>query len=350
MIVQRNHRSPIRFGVVKPRFKSVRALHTGWVLAVIAFAAAPNGWACNIPVFRYALERWKPDPCEVIVFVDKPLSGQHRSIIDGIAGEIDRSHANIKLTTVNVQSSPDAAEVQIWKGLEKSAGVELPYAIVRTTLGRGRQVNHWHGTLEQIGQSKLMRSPVRERIRARLLAGDSVVWLLVKSADEERNRAAEELLQNTFSTLATKVKLPEGIGLPGSELYADIPLVVRFRVVEMQAGDPQETYLSSLLVGIRKQAYDRGEPLLVPIFGRGRALEVIPAEDANAKLVEELTVFLSGACSCQVKEQNPGFDLLIDADWDTELFGDEANRPPDRSDQEGRNRQPQLLTIPPGRR
>jgi hypothetical protein len=51
-----------------------------------------------------------------------------------------------------------------------------------------------------------------------------------------------------------------------------------------------------------------------------------------------------------VKEQNPGFDLLIDADWDTELFGDDENRPPDRSSEEGRNRTPALVPIPPGRK
>jgi len=58
------------------------------------------------------------------------------------------------------------------------------------------------------------------------------------------------------------------------------------------------------------------------MFGRGRALEVILANVAKPTLNEDLTSFLSGACSCQVKEQNPGFDLLLSVNWDGELHGE----------------------------
>ena len=42
-------------------------------LAVVVFATS-TGQACNIPVFRYALERWKPDASEVIIFHDGKIS------------------------------------------------------------------------------------------------------------------------------------------------------------------------------------------------------------------------------------------------------------------------------------
>ncbi len=35
----------------------------------------------------------------------------------------------------------------------------------------------------------------------------------------------------------------------------------------------------------------------------------------NADNLRESAAFVTGACSCQVKEQNPGFDLLLNADW-----------------------------------
>ncbi len=59
-------------------------------------------------------------------------------------------------------------------------------------------------------------------------------------------------------------------------------------------------------------------PVVVPVFGRGRALEVIPAADLTGSLIEDLTLYLSGPCSCQVKERNPGFDLLMATDWERE--------------------------------
>ena len=217
-------------------------------------------------------------------------------------------------------------------------------------MGRGQYVNHWHGSLTAAGQLGLYQSPLRNQIRERLLAGHSVVWLMVRSDDDQRNQDAKNIVESAFKTLVSKVKLPEGIGLPGSELYADVPLVLRFSLLEINPQDTRESYATDLITGLRQQAFADGEPLLVPVFGRGRALEVIPAGDLSPRLIEQLTVFLCGACSCQVKEQNPGFDLLIDADWDGELFGDEENRPPDRSELEGKNRRPVLVPVPPGRK
>ena len=67
----------------------------------------------------------------------------------------------------------------------------------------------------------------------------------------------------------------------------------------------------------------------------------------SGRLMEDLTLFLSGACSCQVKEQNPGFDLLLSADWNAELFGEGVDPPAPRTTRDRDS--PTLLTIPPGR-
>ncbi|WP_147870787.1 hypothetical protein [Stieleria maiorica] len=259
-------------------------------------------------------------------------------------------HANAKVIAVDLASGKDRSRETLWQEISADDQATLPHVLVRTKLGQGRTVNHWHAALGDADRMGIFQSPVRNELRDRLLAGHSVVWLLVRSADDGKTAAAKLLVEDTFKTLQSKIKLPEGIGLPGSELYADLPLVVKFSLLEIDPKDPSERFLVRLLSGLRGQAFEEGEPLLVPVFGRGRALEVIPARDMTPRLMEELTIFLSGACSCQVKEQNPGFDLLIDADWDGELFGDVDNRPPDRSAEEGRNRNPVLVPIPQGRR
>ena len=198
--------------------------------------------------------------------------------------------------------------------------------------------------------AQLVDSPAREEIRRRLLAGHSIVWVLLAADNQPLTEQVKKLTESSLATLPARMRLPDGIGLPGSELYAEVPLVLQFSLLQIDPQDPQEAYLSGLLKGLRPEAVERGEPLLVPVFGRGRALEVIPGRDVSARLIEDLTLYLSGACSCQVKEQNPGFDLLMCADWDGELFGDAEYAPPDRSAEEGQNRQPGLLKIPPGRK
>jgi hypothetical protein len=79
--------------------------------------------------------------------------------------------------------------------------------------------------------------------------------------------------------------------------------------------------LAGMLVRCESDLADRSEALAFPVFGRGRALWPLVGRGINAKNVQEASEFLVGACSCQVKEQNPGFDLLLSADWDSLLLG-----------------------------
>ncbi|MEM1068445.1 MAG: hypothetical protein AAGI63_06090 [Planctomycetota bacterium] len=166
--------------------------------------------------------------------------------------------------------------------------------------------------------------------------------------DQKKNEAAKKLLADNLEPLSGKIELPEGIGLPGSELHSEIPLLLKFSALQIDHKDQKEAFLVKLFSGFQPEAVEEGEPLLIPVFGRGRALEVIPASQMTPKLMEDLTGFLSGACSCQVKEQNPGFDLLLSVDWNTELFGAGQQPPPERTERD--RQKPILLTIPPGDR
>ena len=51
-----------------------RRTFRGVVPAFLALFAASTVWACSIPVFRYALERWQPDNYEVSIFQSGSLT------------------------------------------------------------------------------------------------------------------------------------------------------------------------------------------------------------------------------------------------------------------------------------
>jgi len=315
---------------------------------LFSFAIASVACACNIPVFRYALERWRPDQCEAIVFHNGDLSAEQRRLIEELSAATigkDQS-ANVKIVQSDI-SRTTALHRELWTELESDPGASLPYVVLRIKLGPGRIVNGWRGPLDAIGRSGVLESPARKELGRRLLAGHSIVWLMIGAGDEQRNLAARQMLTANFDTLANKIELPEGIGLPGSELHSEIPLLLKYSLLEIDRADLREQFLIELLSGFQPAAVAVDEPLIVPVFGRGRALEVIPASDLSAHLMEDLTMFLSGACSCQVKEQNPGFDLLLSVDWETELFGEGVEPPPPRTTRD--REQPTLLTIPPGR-
>ena len=334
-----------------PRASIKRFLYRSLVLLIVSIGSNSCLYACNIPVFRYALERWQSDDCEIIVFHNKKLSDQELAIIDSWEKQTASGggNSNGEIILVDANELKDKSHRELYGDLQKN-GVSLPHVLVRTDVGGGREVNLWHGTLDAAKNFPFFDSPARKEIGRRLLSGHSVVWLMIRSGNKDLDKAAKKSTESQFADLSKNIPLPEGIGLPGSELYSDIPLVLKFSLVEIDANDPKERFLTNLLTGLRNEDVDSGQPLLIPIFGRGRALEVIPADEVTPALMRDLTLFLCGACSCQVKERNPGFDLLTSIDWESELFGGDENRPPDRSAQEGKNRKPILLTIPPGRK
>ncbi|MDX1925505.1 MAG: hypothetical protein SFV81_03240 [Pirellulaceae bacterium] len=319
------------------------------IAALMLMLLATTAYACNIPVFRYALERWKADDCELLVFHDGPLDEKGKQLVDALQSQSTNGggFANARIQTVDVQK----AEVQnraVWRELNEKEPRSLPYALVRASHARG-PITAWDGQLEEVA-SQVLESPLRKRLTERLLNGDSIVWLLLKSPDEGRNEAVRKLIKTQSAKLATKLQLPDGIGLPGSELHSEVPLFLKFTSLELDRSDAQEQFLVRLFSGFQPQAYADNQPLVIPVFGRGRALEVIPADQLDAKLFEELTLFLCGACSCQVKESNPGFDLLLSADWNRELFGENGALPPPPKTVADQGQSPKLLPIAPGRK
>ncbi len=320
------------------------------VVALAIAMSAAFAIACNVPVFRYALERWRPDVCQVIVFQDGELSEdqdlQLRLLEKNAAKK--GAAANAEIVRSLVQKESDRKRKELWLSLRDNPRVTLPWVVIQTSLGTGQSISHWAGSLADASKANLFQSPIRSELSRRLLRGDSVVWLMLKSNDEKADRSIRDLLAVELDRLSKKLQLPDGIGLPGSELYSEVPLFLKFTILELDPKDPQEELLVKLMLGFETDT--RNEPMLAPVFGRGRALEVIPAKQLNAGLIEDLTMFLCGACSCQVKERNPGFDLLLSTDWDRELYGDDGEPPPAVTTLERTPSKPTLLTIPPGRK
>lgn len=323
-----------------------------FIAALILLTSTSVVVACNIPVFRFALERWRADACELVVFSEQPLSPADETLISELemSSTLKGGHANLNVLRVDVNQSMDQELRDLWVATQQKTNLSLPAAVVRSLKDKGQAINHWHGSLQDLKAASLLSSPARSELLRRLQEGDSIVWLMIRSSDEKRNESVRDILTKQCKQLPKSIQLPEGIGLPGSELYSEIPLLLQFSVLEIARDDPAEQYLIRQISGLKFDAFLTGDPLIVPVFGRGRALEVIPADQLNADLVYELTEFLCGACSCQVKEQNPGFDLLLTTDWNLALFGEDAEGPPeDAANGSGQRKTPELILIPPGR-
>jgi len=182
-------------------------------VAFLVVLSATIAIACNVPVFRYALERWRSDLCQVIVFHDGNLSDVQEQQLQTLEREaVDKGgSANAEVTRSHIGTEEDRKRKELWSTLRTQPQVTLPYIVIRTSLGSGEVVNHWRGRLEDSPKANLFHSPIRRELSRRLLSGDSVVWLMLKSNDSVKNQAASDLLTVELDRLSKKLELPDGI-------------------------------------------------------------------------------------------------------------------------------------------
>ena len=285
---------------------------------------AESARACNVPVFRYALERWPPAPYEVFIFHRGPLSANSQAAVADlrIRGRADAEDAAIDLIVADLDASPNAALKNFW---DAAPGASLPWMVVRYPEFLGVAENIWAVPLSRESAAAAVDSPLRRQIARDLIQGESAVFLLLECGNREKDDAAAKLLETQLAQLEKTLELPQSApGQWNDPVYDEKgPPAMRlgFCVVRLSRTDPAEQFFVRMILGPKPPPQSAGEPVVFPIFGRGRALCAIMGEDLTADRIGEEAAFLVGPCSCIVKEQNPGIDLLIAVDWDAALEG-----------------------------
>ena len=274
--------------------------------------------ACNVPVFRYALERWNSDPYRVVLFHRGALTAAERETLAPLYDQQDKSLANLTFRAVDVSKwSDDSDEHKADRELlAAQADSSLPRLILQypEPLRNGAVV--WAGPLEREAVAGLTQSPLRSELVRRLADGQTAVWLLLECGEKEKDDAAAALIQAELTKLSAELKLPELTDAPSDELLSAKPLEIAFSVQRVSRSDANEAALTGMLVHSESDLAERSDPMVFPVFGRGRALLPLVGAGITAENVHDSAAFLVGACSCEVKELNPGFDLLLAAEWD----------------------------------
>src|SRR5260370_19685274 len=141
--------------------------------ALLFFASEVR--ACNIPVFRYALERWRNDQDEdryrITIFHRGPLDDAQTKLVQALRKVGDGRHALLPCAVETVD-------------LAGPVGVaELPRMIVR----RPDHGALCSAPLDDKAVQQLTESPAPREVARRLMHGESVVWCYVETGDKERD-------------------------------------------------------------------------------------------------------------------------------------------------------------------
>jgi hypothetical protein len=263
-------------------------------LVVTSFALAGDAYACTIPVFRYALDRWEADKFELVL----PIGSSERpELSDLLRPHRANSTANLSIVT---SKDPTAANSEL-----------------RTARLGGQAV--WGGELNATSLDQILDSPARQKILSKILAGDSVIWVIAQSNSPE-DLAEADRIEKRLRFLEQVAALPiQDPNDPDSQLGPGPDLQLKFTTLRLDRNNPSETLLLKMLAGPSGDFDHASTSFAAAVFGRGRVLGAWPLEQLDDAALEDASMFLIGRCSCRVKDQNPGWDILMNVDWEKAL-------------------------------
>jgi hypothetical protein len=288
-------------------------------------------WACNVPVFRYAMAYWEPDPFHVVLLYRGELSEEQQRDIEVLQrGAADKERpANLSVVAVNLDQPVDERLQPILAGVREPES--LPWVHVAYPASSRLRNPAFSAAWNSGTAEALLDSPARREIVTRLARGEAAVWVLLTSSDAEADAQAAELIGEQLPVITERLVSGDYVAGTGSSgegqdlLLADrpdeplqlpdVPLAFSLLTVDRQSED--ERFLVSMLLGSEPDLAEFDSPIVIPVFGRGRSYYALVGGGITASNLFELSAFLVGSCSCEVKADNPGTDLLFAANWDS---------------------------------
>ena len=267
--------------------------------------------ACPIPVFQYALEHWTTDAYLVVVHHHGPLTEQQQ----GVVAMLQEYEQGERSTTANIT-------VLLRDHAELKTGVspdQLPRVELRYPAASGIRSAVWVGKLDRAELRTVLDSPARQQVAKHLLARKSAVWVVLESGDAAADAKAVETLERELPRLQKTLEVAEVAEEVGLEL-GDIQTDISFATVRVRRDDPKEQAFVRMLLGVEPDLKEfQGKPLVFPVYGRGRVMYAMVGDGINPRTINAAGEFLVGPCSCQIKSDNPGVDLLIPVDWQSQV-------------------------------
>ena len=285
------------------------------VMLMILFVLLPSlAFACSVPVFRYAMERWPADYYEAVLIYRGQLTEDQKQLLNELRQEDSDTEAFLNLRTLEADVA-EATEEKV-KGLLMSEELPqtLPVLVLWYPWQRGRTPPLWQGPFTSSTVAALLQSPKRQKLVEHLIEGQTAVWIFLESGNDDKDKAALRLLEQELETATQELKeqaesIPDEFGVP--------EVTYSFSILPVSRSDPNERMFLTLLLNSEPDLDEYAdEPMVFPVLGRGRVLFALIGEGITADNIRETIYFLTGPCGCEIKMMNPGVDLLMAANWD----------------------------------
>lgn len=141
----------------------------------------------------------------------------------------------------------------------------------------------------------LISSPMREKIASEIMTGKLCVLLYLTTGNKEKDDKGRQIINNALSTS---------------------PFKNIISVTEMSRNNSEESHFVSLLLNVEEDLKAIPEPMLFGVFGRFKALEPLLGKGISEENIKLMIDFLTADCSCLIKDDLPGTDILFINQWD----------------------------------
>ncbi len=264
-------------------------------LATLIIAICTSGaCACTIPVFRFALDRWEADKFHLVL---PQAVSKEPAVQDLLRPLRANGKANLDITT--------------------SADTTQQDSVLRYSRASDKQV--WSGKLDAAALSAVLDSPARKKLVQQLLAGDSVIWVIADSGSPVDVLEVERI-EKRLKFLEQVASLPiQDPNDPDSQLGPGPALKLKFTTLRLRRDDPAEQLLLRMLAGPQGTFDPATTSFAGAVFGRGRVLGAWPLAILDDASLDDACMFLVGRCGCRLKNESPGWDILLNLDWEKAL-------------------------------
>jgi len=297
---------------------------------LVALIAAPLA-ACNVPVFRYALERWAPDLYHTVIFHRGALSEKDSATLAAL--KVASKRANLVVRTVDLAKGEQGWSDKLYAGgplprivLLKPSPKRLPHPGPKEWTQREVV---WSGALTKASAALMCDSPTRRRIARLIRSGESAVWVMLDSGNKDKDASVAAAVRSRLDELTRTLKLPK-TGSPVSRRPKGgrLPkLRLAFSMLRVARNDPRERVMVEMLLSSRAGLRASKGPILFPVFGRGRILWPLAGDEITAAGITKIAKHLLDPCSCQVKDLFSAYDILIATDWKSGIKPSATTRP-----------------------
>ncbi len=333
--------------------RATKVAFCGLAVGMLLVAGGPSpARACNTPVFRYAMYNWPTSPYHVFYFhhgpVAKDKAAEEDAAVNKTIEELSRSDppANVALYDVDLSEKDRLERLPgvVKKAYESNAEGQQSLHVVYSPWGAEQFV----GRLDQKTLEAMVDSPVRKKLGKLFNQRSAAVLLVLTGPDKKANKRAEKMAREVVAKAAAGEVPVAGEDWYGPDQYLpqrpaeetaegddaadggqtepadeaegeepDDPGGLKLGVLKVARTDPAEQWLVRTLLSLESDLDEYPQdPMVFAVYGRGRAMPPYVGKGINVENLLDCAVFLAGACSCMVKDQNPGVDLLMQWDWD----------------------------------